>query len=480
MANVWRYLTSGRLSSSDLLKKPNGDGASAKIANVGFFGNAGNTLAATEAKDTASISGKVAVSGSLSKAETSNDTMAVSGVVTPIDTLIDYSPLIIPFDGANNGTTFTEAKGHALTPIGAAITSTTQVKFVSSGYFNGSGAALSTPHSADLGMTGQIDFCVEFWIYLPTGSTGGRVIGCGTNWVGVNWGVTITATRVPELDWGNTASSSYATSWGTPLSTNAWNFVKVSATGAVSQCWVNGVSQGTGVIDNTLKPRLSQAGDFVLIGKAHDNTLPLNAYLDDLRVTIGNSRVATNTTVPTSAFQTTLPVRSGALSVSEVGSDSASVTGSVAANKIAAVEPSKDTCLIRAFQTDALIANTQLLVHFDSGFVDEIGHSLTNNSVTTSSSPVKFGATAAYFNGSSWLSSPNSSSLDIGAGVDFTIECWLYLPTGSTGGVVLSYGAAASNINYALSVSATGVIQPKSCKPQKKASNPHFFVLNFF
>ena len=233
MANVWRYLTSDRLSSGNLFKKSNTDGASARIANVGFFGNPGNTLAATEAKDTASISGKVAVSGSLSKAETSNDTMAVSGVVTPIDTLIDYSPLIIPFDGANNGTTFTEAKGHSLTPIGAAITSTTQVKFVSSGYFNGSGAALSTSHSADLGMTGQIDFCVEFWVYLPTGSTGGRVIGCGTNWVGVNWGVTITATRVPELDWGNTASSSYATSWGTPLSTNAWNFVKVSATAAI-------------------------------------------------------------------------------------------------------------------------------------------------------------------------------------------------------------------------------------------------------
>jgi hypothetical protein len=460
MANPWRVSPSGRLRGSNLIKNPNGDGASAKIANVGFFGNAGNTLAATEAKDTAAISGTVAVSGSLNKAETGSDTSSMSGVVTPIDTLINYSPLIIPFDGANNGTTFTEAKGHALTAIFTVVTSTTQSKWGgASGYFDGSGAAISTPHSADLGMTGQIDFCVEFWIYLPTGSTGGRVIGCGTNWVGVNWGVTIAPTLVPRIDWGNTTVTNSGLLWGTPLSTNAWNFVKVSATGTVLQCWVNGVSQGTGVIDDTLKPRVSQAGDFVLIGKAHDNTLPLNAYLDDLRVTIGNSRVATNTTVPTAAFQTTLLVRSGALSVFEVGSDSVSFAGSSLSNKLVVAESGSDTCLINAYQTDALIANTQLLIHFDSGFVDEMGRTLTNHGVTTSSSPVKFGATAAYFNGSSWLSSPNSSSLDIGAGVDFTIECWLYLPTGSSGGVVLSYGAAASNINYALSVSATGVIQ---------------------
>jgi hypothetical protein len=53
MANPWRVSPSGRLRGSNLIKNPNGDGASAKIANVGFFGNAGNTLAATEAKDTA-------------------------------------------------------------------------------------------------------------------------------------------------------------------------------------------------------------------------------------------------------------------------------------------------------------------------------------------------------------------------------------------------------------------------------------------
>ena len=375
-----------------------------------------------------------------------------------MDALIDYSPLIIPFDGANNGTTFTEAKGHALTAIGTVVTSTTQAKFVSSGYFDGSGAAISTPHSADLGMTGQIDFCVEFWIYLPTGSTGGRVIGCGTNWVGVNWGVTIEPTLVPRIGWGNTTVTSSGLLWGTPLSTNAWNFVKVSATGTVLQCWVNGVSQGTGVIDDTLKPRVSQAGDFVLIGKAHDNTLPLNAYIDDLRVTIGNSRVATNTTVPTAAFQTTLLVRSGALSVSEVGSDSASFTGSSLSNKLVVTESGSDTCLINAYQTDALIANTQLLIHFDSGFVDEMGRTLTNHGVTTSSSPVKFGATAAYFNGSSWLSSPNSANLDIGAGTDFCIECWVYLPTGSTGGQIIKYGKVTNYSNWGLLIQSTGQI----------------------
>jgi len=51
---------------------------------------------------------------------------------------------------------------------------------------------------------------------------------------------------------------------------------------------------------------------------------------------------------------------------------------------------------------------------------------VTNNNVVVSSAQVKYGNSSLYFNGSSFLSIPDSSAFGFGTG-DFTIETWLKL-----------------------------------------------------
>ena len=71
------------------------------------------------------------------------------------------------FDGANGSTAFTDdATGKTITVYGGAQISTSQSAFGgASGYFNGTDAYLSVPHSADLDLASG-NFTIEAWIYL--------------------------------------------------------------------------------------------------------------------------------------------------------------------------------------------------------------------------------------------------------------------------------------------------------------------------
>lgn len=58
---------------------------------------------------------------------------------------------------------------------------------------------------------------------------------------------------------------------------------------------------------------------------------------------------------------------------------------------------------------------------------------VTNSSVTVSSAQVKYGTSSLYFNGSSYLSIPDSASFSFGTG-DFTIEAWVLVTSPITSG----------------------------------------------
>ena len=78
------------------------------------------------------------------------------------DAVLDSTcKLLMHFDGANNGTVFTEETGGAVTRVNA-VTSTTLSKHGgASGYFNGTDAYVSVPSSSDL-LLADSDFCIEF------------------------------------------------------------------------------------------------------------------------------------------------------------------------------------------------------------------------------------------------------------------------------------------------------------------------------
>ena len=84
--------------------------------------------------------------------------------VTGGDPYYSAVSLLLPMDGTNGSTTFTDSGPNALTvtPTSATI-STTQSKYGASGYFNGTSAYLTAASSAIT--LGTSDFTIEFWVY---------------------------------------------------------------------------------------------------------------------------------------------------------------------------------------------------------------------------------------------------------------------------------------------------------------------------
>ena len=82
--------------------------------------------------------------------------------VTAGDEYFNDVTLLLPMDGDNNGTVFTDSKGHTITRNGNAITTTSVYKWGgSSALFDGSGDYLVVSDSSDYDMSD--DFTIECW-----------------------------------------------------------------------------------------------------------------------------------------------------------------------------------------------------------------------------------------------------------------------------------------------------------------------------
>jgi len=87
----------------------------------------------------------------------------------------DKCTLLLPMDGANNGTTFTDWSHtpKTISRFGDAKTVTTKSKYYgSSGFFDGVGDVLSAPASSDFDL-GSGDFTIAAWVNLSTSKTTG-------------------------------------------------------------------------------------------------------------------------------------------------------------------------------------------------------------------------------------------------------------------------------------------------------------------
>ena len=83
---------------------------------------------------------------------------------------------------------------------------------------------------------------------------------------------------------------------GTLAATGQWQHIAISRSGSNTNLYVNGTRQGSAT-DTT-----DYAAALPAIGAA-PNGLYANAYIDDVRITVGSARYANSTiTVPTAAF----------------------------------------------------------------------------------------------------------------------------------------------------------------------------------
>jgi hypothetical protein len=304
------------------------------------------------------------------------------GIVTDGDPFYSAVSLLLPMDGTNGSTAFTDSGPNALTvtAVGNAQISTTQSKYGgASGYFDGSGDYLDMSGTGVATAFGLGDFTIEFWYYPLLVSVQQNLvdkIGSASN------AIYMSSAGVLKYYVGADRIT------GATLSANTWYHIALVRYSGVTKLYVNGVQSGASYTDtnnyalNTGSPR---------IGAAFNNTVSVNGYLDDFRISLF-ARYTSTFTPPTAALPTT-----------------ASST-----------------------PADPYYGYTSLLLHMDgssgsTNFVDSGPSALAvtavgNAQISTTQS--KYGGASAYFDGAGdYLDIPYGNSLNITT--DYTIEFWM-------------------------------------------------------
>jgi hypothetical protein len=283
--------------------------------------------------------------------------------------------LLIPANGTNGSTTFTDGSSNALTITanGNAQISTTQSKFGgSSGYFDGSGDYLSLSAFDGWGF-GNGAWTVEFWINT-TDTDFDPIAAFNPSAPYEGWGIRIQNGLVKFFQSDGASSDGHDTVSGTTgVNDGAWHHVAListSGSNAVS-CYIDGTLAGS----HTFTVAISTSGQALRVG-ADTNTSPsrpLNGYIDDLRITKGVVRYTSDFTPPR-------------------------------------------------------------IEHPDFGTTREAVPITANGNAQISTAQSKFGGSSAYFDGTGdYLTASHPSSFNFGSS-DFTAEVWFNVPTGAPSG----------------------------------------------
>lgn len=204
--------------------------------------------------------------------------------------------LLLPMNGANGSTTFTDYSplANTITVNGNTQISTAQSKWGgSSGLFDGTTDWLYAPvGTGDFGG----DFTVEGWFNWSALSNGGLFhVYPGTpanSLTGLAVGYDGTALQI--YSGGTNYTRAYTPTVG------VWYHVAlvrvVSASSAVT-LYVGGVAQGASITDPTIF-----GGNGVNVGLYYGSGFTFNGYMNDFRVTTGVARYTSNFTPPTSPF----------------------------------------------------------------------------------------------------------------------------------------------------------------------------------
>ena len=200
--------------------------------------------------------------------------------------------LLLPMNGTNGGTTFTDFSnsGHSVTANGNAQTSTAQSVFNgSSGLFDGTGDFLSIPASSDFDY-GTADFTIE-WFCRFTSVSGFQYffdIGSNGTFVRLRDGTTLLSYAT-----GFTVLSATITT----LSAGQWYYMAMTRTGTAWKFWIDGTTVATG---SDARPAGSSASAF-RIGDYGGGGYGFNGHMAEFR----SSKVLRDvSTIPTTAFPT--------------------------------------------------------------------------------------------------------------------------------------------------------------------------------
>jgi hypothetical protein len=217
--------------------------------------------------------------------------------------------LLLPFDGADGSTTFTDESSNALivTANGDAQISTAQSKFGGSSLLlDGNGDYLSIADNALLEL-GSGDFTIELQLYIASDASNEKAIAQKGAWPtgGVTASWLIYFGGLNELSF---YASSGGTSWNiasdrrfaTGIARASWHHIAVTRSGTTFRGFFNGVTAFT----FTSSAALFDSSSGLTIGSGNAGSNAIKGHIDDLRITKGVARYTANFTPPTEPFPT--------------------------------------------------------------------------------------------------------------------------------------------------------------------------------
>ena len=207
-------------------------------------------------------------------------------------TAITNTSLLLNFTNAG---IFDATAKNDLETVGNAQISTAQSKWGGASIaFDGTGDYLSSQNVLTANF-GSGPFTAELWIYFNNASGTQYALSNYQN-SSIGWGLGISSGNFAFWATGDTPDISTST----PAATGTWYHLAVSGQSGAIRLFLNGTQigstfTGTPSLDSTLPLRV---GD----GQGAASPLPLNGYIDDLRITKGVARYTASFTAPTAAF----------------------------------------------------------------------------------------------------------------------------------------------------------------------------------
>jgi len=181
--------------------------------------------------------------------------------------------------------------------VGDAQASTTQSKWSPTSIkFDGTGDYLLMPSATVPALAGA--FTIEMWVYFSSISSTNQTLCCKWDTSLFAWLLRANNSSV-TFSYGNGVIFTATLSYATTLTSGTWYYLAITRNSSNSvQAYINGSAIGSA---QTATGSLNSAANFAVGITPYLTELPLNGYLQDLRITNG---VARTITTPTAAFPT--------------------------------------------------------------------------------------------------------------------------------------------------------------------------------
>ena len=254
-------------------------------------GNSNNWTPNNLSTTTGGPTSVAAASGALPVFNTTDTYGTVKGTGTRTDTNSASIVLAVPMDGTNGGTSFGDqsavirgsGSAKTVTVNGNTNTSTAQSKFYgSSGYFDGTGDWLETPHSADFTLSRSAS-TMECWVY-PTNLSSQRIVLDKSNSGGANqsYTVRINTNGTVLVEWIYPSLSAASLTSALTVSTNIWSHISVVTSSNTLYVYVNGIRDAnTTALSNDAQSTTSTP---FRIGSTYNSSNQFLGYIQDVRV----------------------------------------------------------------------------------------------------------------------------------------------------------------------------------------------------